>query len=229
VTQMDPLHEILRDMTLSGAVFLDAEFTAPWCIASKVAPEDCRPFMPVPAQLIAYHYIVDGELFLKIEDREPVAVKRSDLIILPRNDFHILGSRIDLPPANADDLVESADDSGLARIRYGGGGARTQILCGFLGSNDPNHPLILSLPPILKLALDEGATASWIEGSMRYAARELARGGPGASLSLARLSELLLAEAIRTYARRLPQGEGGWFAGACDPYVSIPDSGVDRQ
>jgi AraC-like DNA-binding protein len=229
MTGTDPLHELLRDMTLSGAVFLDAEFTAPWCIASKVTPEDCRPFMPVPAQLIAYHYVIHGQLLLKIEDREPVVAKSSDLIILPRNDLHILGSQIDLPPANADDLVEPADEKGLARIRYGGGGAPTQILCGFLGSNDPNHPLILSLPPILKLTLDDGAIASWIEGSMRYAACELARGGPGASLSLARLSELLLAEAIRTYARRLPQGEGDWLAGLCDPYVGRALSFIHRK
>jgi hypothetical protein len=116
--------------------------------------------MPVPAQLIAFHYVVDGELLLTIEDREPLAACRNDLIILPRNDLHILGSRIDLPPANADDLVEPADEKGLVRIRYGGGGARTQIFCGFLGSNIPDHPLILSLPPILKLTLSEEAIAS---------------------------------------------------------------------
>src|SRR5262245_42097877 len=216
---MDPLQDLLRGMTLSGAVFLDAEFTAPWCITSKVAPEDCRPFMPVPAHLIAYHYVVEGDLLLKIDEREPILASSSDLIILPRNDLHILGSRIDLAPADADALIEPPGAEGLARIRHGGGGALTRILCGFLGSNDPNGPLILSLPPVLKLTLDEAATASWIEGSMRYAARALATGGPAAAANLARLSELLLAEAIRAYTARLPPGQGDWLAGLRDPHV----------
>src|SRR5262245_34897036 len=43
--------------------------------------------MPVPAQLIAYHYVMDGELLLKIEDREPLSAGSSDMIVLPRNDL----------------------------------------------------------------------------------------------------------------------------------------------
>jgi hypothetical protein len=42
---MDVLTDVLRAMRLSGGVFLDAEFTEPWCTIAKVAPEDCRPFI----------------------------------------------------------------------------------------------------------------------------------------------------------------------------------------
>ena len=59
---MDALLEICRTMQLSGAVFLDAEFTAPWCITSRITPEDCIPFMPRPAQVISYHYVTAGQL-----------------------------------------------------------------------------------------------------------------------------------------------------------------------
>jgi hypothetical protein len=44
---MEVLENLLRAMRLSGAVFLDAEFTVPWRIA-KIGSDDCRPFMPVP-------------------------------------------------------------------------------------------------------------------------------------------------------------------------------------
>jgi hypothetical protein len=53
---MDALLDICRSMQLTGGVFLEAEFTAPWCVTSQIAPEDCGPFMPQPAQLIAYHF-----------------------------------------------------------------------------------------------------------------------------------------------------------------------------
>jgi hypothetical protein len=31
----DPLSEVLRAVRLTGGVFLDAQFTAPWCVLSK--------------------------------------------------------------------------------------------------------------------------------------------------------------------------------------------------
>jgi hypothetical protein len=45
---MEVLENLLRAMRLSGPVFLDAEFTVPWCIIAKIGSDDCRPFMPVP-------------------------------------------------------------------------------------------------------------------------------------------------------------------------------------
>ena len=216
---MDALTDVLRGMRLSGGVFLDAEFTAPWSIISKVGPEDCLPFMAEPAQLIAYHYVVEGHLLLSLLGQAAVSATAGQLLVLPRNDQHLLGSALDLESANADELIEPAGEDGLARIRFGGGGARTVILCGFLGSDDRNSPLIASLPAVLKLDLNHKLTGSWIEGSMRYAGRELGIGDPGASANLARLAELLFTEAIREYVKSLPPEQEGWLAGLRDPAV----------
>ncbi|PON16829.1 AraC family transcriptional regulator [Candidatus Entotheonella serta] len=216
---MDVLTDVLRAMRLSGGVFLDAEFTAPWSIISKVVPEDCRPFMAEPAQLIAYHYVVEGCLLLSLSGQAPVSATAGQLLVLPRNDQHLLGSALDLQPANVDELIEPAGDEEPARIRFGGGGARAGILCGFLGSDDRNSSLISSLPAVMKLDLNNKLTGPWIEGSMRYAGRELAVGGPGASANLDRLAELLFTEAIREYVKTLPPGQGGWLGGLRDPFI----------
>ena len=37
---MDALSEVFAAVRFSGGVFLDAEFTAPWCVASQVGPEE---------------------------------------------------------------------------------------------------------------------------------------------------------------------------------------------
>ncbi|HYN39159.1 MAG TPA: AraC family transcriptional regulator [Rhodospirillales bacterium] len=216
---MDALTDVLRAMRLSGAVFLEGEFTAPWSISSHVDPQDCRPFMPPPVQLIAYHYVLEGRLLLQVEGEPPVDAGAGRLLMLPRNEPHILASAPGLPPANADDLVEPAGEDGLARIRFGGGGPVTRILCGFLGSDNRADPLLASLPPVVNLDLTGNLTGTWIEGSVRYAARELAGGGPGASVNLARLAELLFAEAVRQYLKALPRARTGWLAGLCDPHV----------
>jgi len=35
---LDPLSEVLRAVRLTGGVFLDARFTAPWCVTAQLAP-----------------------------------------------------------------------------------------------------------------------------------------------------------------------------------------------
>jgi len=216
---MDALTDVLRAMRLSGGVFLDAEFTEPWCIISKVGPEDCRPFMAEPVQLIAYHYVVEGRLLMRIAGQAPISATAGHLLVLPRNDQHLLGSALDLQPTNADELIEPAGADGLARIRFGGGGARTCILCGFLGSSERSAPLIASLPAVVQLDLQDNLTGTWIESSIRYAARELSAGGPGTSANLARLAEILFTAAIHEYVKALPPGQKGWLAGLRDPCV----------
>ncbi|WP_027947533.1 AraC family transcriptional regulator [Litchfieldella anticariensis] len=217
---MDTLAEILRAMRLSGGVFLDAEFTEPWCIRSQVEPEDCHQFMRMPPRLIAYHYVVEGRLTLSLDGQPPMEAHEKQLLVLPRNDAHLLGSTLNAAPADAGALIEPAGEDGLGRIRFGGGGTRTRILCGFLGSENSNDPLVASLPPIVKLDLHDRLTGPWIEGSMRYAASEVTSGGEGASANLARLAELLFAEAIREYLKALPPQQMGWLAGLRDPYVA---------
>ena len=222
---MDALTEILRAMRLLGGVFLDARFSAPWCILSQVTPEDCQPFMAMhrkamPRQLIAYHYVVEGRLILNADGRPPVTAGAGHLFVLPRNDAHVLASAEGLEPADINPLIEPAGADGVASIRYGGGGAPTRILCGFLGNDEVGDPLIASLPSLMQLDLTATSTGAWVEGSMRHAMQALARDEAGAVSSLGRLSELLFAEAIREYVRGMPEEQRGWLGGLRDPVVS---------
>lgn len=216
---MDALSDILRAMRLSGGAFLDAEFTAPWCIASRIEPEDCLPYMPVPRRLVAYHFIVEGALVLQIDGALPLSAEAGQLLVLPRNDAHLLGSAASVPPANANALIQPGAEGQPARIRHGGGGARTRILCGYLGTDDMDNPLFLSLPAVMHLDLRAKTTGSWIEGSIQHAMRALAGAGDEAAASLTRLAELLFAEAVREYVAQQPAEQGGWIGGLRDPVV----------
>ena len=64
---MDALSDVLRVAHLTGGVFLHAEFFAPWCIAARLAPEHCAPVLGPASHLIIYHYIVEGELHIRVE------------------------------------------------------------------------------------------------------------------------------------------------------------------
>jgi len=216
---MDALFDMLRAMRLSGGVFLDAEFTAPWCVAAKVGPEDCAPFIPVPSNIIAYHYVSEGRLLLQVEGEPPIPVESGEIVVLPRNDAHLLGSALNVRPVSADHLIQPAVDGGLARIVYGGGGACTRIVCGFLGGNTPNDPLIGILPSMLKIDVAGGASGEWIESTFRFAAKQFAAGKAQSPAVLAKLGEVLFIEAVRHYLASLPPDQSDWIAGLRDPIV----------
>jgi AraC-like DNA-binding protein len=216
----DPLSDALRAVRLTGGVFLDARLTAPWCITAHMSAEDCQPFLIAPpTQLIAYHVVVTGSLLLWIDDEPPVEVRAGEVVVLPRNGRHLMASEPGLPVVSAGTLVEPPVNGGLARIVHGGGGAMTQMICGFLACEDGFNPLIASLPKVLTLDLQEGASRAWVEASVRFAANELVAGriAPGGVVS--RLSELLLVEAVRAYAARLVDAEIGWLKGLQDPQI----------
>lgn len=216
---MDALSDVLGAVRLSGGVFLEAEFTAPWCIVARVGPEDCRPHGPVPAHIIAYHYVVAGRLVLQLSGEEPVPVAAGEIVLLPRNDPHTLASAPGLRPVVVDALVQPPASSGPARLCYGGGGTPTQLICGFLGCEVPNNPLLASLPSALRLALGQGLAGAWIDHSFRLAAEESAAEGGGSAILLGRLAELLFVEAVRGYLASLPDDQTGWLAGVRDPVV----------
>jgi AraC-like DNA-binding protein len=216
---MDALSDLLKVVRLTGGVFLEAEFSAPWSVTSHVAPEDCRHVLSEPARLIAFHYVISGTLLLQIGRNAPVEVRGGSIVMLPRNDPHTLGSRVGLKPVRGDRLVESNPAGGLARIRYGGGGDLTRIVCGVVGSEADCHPLIDALPSTLVLDLNGRAAGEWIFSSFRYAAQELAAARAGSSTVLSKLSELMFVEAVRCYLDSLPSDERGWLAGLRDPAV----------
>lgn len=98
---METFQDMLRGMRLTGGVFLEAECTAPWCVTSQVTPEDCAPFARVPRQIISYHYVTAGQMLLKVSGAAPVTVTQGEIVVLPRNDPHVIGSTLSIPPADA--------------------------------------------------------------------------------------------------------------------------------
>jgi AraC-like DNA-binding protein len=220
---MDALSDVLRVAHLTGGVFMHADFSAPWCMAARVAPEHCTPALEAASHLILYHYIVEGELHIRVdgEQGEGLVVGAGDVVLLPRNDLHLVGSDLSLPPVAGSDIIQPPKNGGLSSIHHGGGGRQTRMICGFLGCDGAEgNPVISTLPPLLKLNAEQGGAAEWIRSTFQYAAEEVAAGRPGSETVLAKLSELLFVEAVRRYAEALPEGQTGWLAGLRDPYVA---------
>ena len=220
---MDALSDVLRVAHLTGGVFLHADFFAPWCISARVSPEHCAPALGPATHLIFYHYVVEGAFHLRIEgqDGHDLTIGAGEIVLLPHNDLHLIGSDLSLRPVPGKDVIRPPTNGGLFSIRHGGNGERTRMVCGFLGcAKAEGNPVIASLPSILKLNVEEGAAAEWIRSTFHYAAEEVAAGRAGSETVLSKLSELLFVETVRRHAETLPEGQTGWLAGLRDQFVA---------
>jgi AraC-like DNA-binding protein len=216
---MDALSDVLRVTRLSGGVFLDAQFTAPWCISGKISANDCKPFLAAPRHVIASHFVAAGAMQLRVEGGDPIEVSAGEFVLLPHNDVHTFGSDLNAAVRPAGEVIQPPQGGGLFRINHGGGGAPTQLLCGYLASEAPFSPLLSALPPVLKLNVRATASGAWIESSFRFAASEIAAGRLGSTTVIAKLSELLFVEAVGQFVAGLSVERRGWLAGLRDPQI----------
>jgi AraC-like DNA-binding protein len=218
---MDALSDVLRAAQLSGGVFLHAEFSAPWCLAARMSPGLCAPFLGPASHLIPFHYVVEGELRVAVEHGDPIRLHANEIVLFPHNDAHLMGSDLRLVPAMAGELIRPGEGGGLSSIEYGGGGAPTRVICGYLGCDaGPSSPVLAGLPDAMVLEVARVGPADWIRSTFQFAADEIAAGRVGSETVLAKISELLFVQAVRSYVEALPEGRSGWLAGLRDPVVA---------
>ncbi|MGB8434105.1 MAG: AraC family transcriptional regulator [Burkholderiales bacterium] len=217
---MDVLSDALRVLRLTGAVFLDAEFTAPWCVLSRSDRPVTRP-LPPGGNVIFFHHLTEGHCKIRLASGgEPLEIEAGDVVILARDADHFLGSDLQLVPQPSDDLVRPAAANGLMTIRHGGGGETTRFACGFLICDERlSRPLLEALPRIVRVPVGEGPATVWMRSLMQMGTHETAASRPGGETVLAKLSELLFAEALRRYIELMPEDRIGWLAGLRDRFV----------
>jgi len=219
---VDALSEVLKVLRLETGIFLQGDFTAPWCIDSAPGPEDVRHILPEAEHVAIYHLLVEGRCQVRLADGSAsVDLASGDLVLLPLGEAHRMGSDLQLAPVRAELLVESGIPGGPPRINYGGGGERTRFLCGYLACDKRVcQPLLGGLPRLLRIPVGDGPATRWLMSSFEFGAAESAGARPGGETLVARLSELLFVDAVRRYVDTLQPGESGWFAGLRDPAVS---------
>ena len=216
---MDALSDVLKLVRLTGAVFMDAEFTEPWCIGEPTGVEVCVEHMPHAQHVVIYHLVTDGKCEVSVPGQAVRAVA-GDLIVIPGGDAHSLGSDLSRRPVPGGPLVVQRGPDEVPQVRHGGGGAATRMVCGYLACDSSLFDTVLAaLPRLMVVNMREGPTAQWLMSSIRFSIAEYSAQRAGAGTVLAKLSELMFVEAIRRHIESLPADQAGWLAGLRDPFV----------
>jgi hypothetical protein len=216
---MDALSQTLRVVRLVGAIFINAKFTAPWCYRSPAAAAAAPLLEPSAERVVIFHLITEGECCVELDDEPPVRLAAGDVVLFPEGDAHVMCSQAGVPPAKGARLEQV-----LARrprqLVYGGGGATTRLVCGYLACDARLARLLLAgLPKVLKVNVRGSNAGVWLEASLRYALTEARSPRPGGAGVLAKLAEVLFIEVLRLYMNGEGSSRTGWLAGVQDRIV----------
>ena len=204
----DGLSQLLLRLTVSSTVFCLSDLTSPWGfkVSARMGP--------------AFHILTSGHAWLEIDgEPEPIRLVAGDLVILPRGEGHVVR---DTPKSPVEPL-ERIIAEGTAvhgHIAYGGGGSHSEVLCGgFAVDQATGRPLLATLPTVVHLHGSEGRAPEWLVGLIRMIAVEMATKGPGSEAVVTRLTDALLAQALRQCVVEAERVAGGSIA-ISDPSIA---------
>ncbi len=217
---MDVLSTILKTVRLEGAMFYNAEFSAPWSVRSPQSSLMAPYLSPEPKHVIIYHLLTHGRAYASVESGQKLLLSAGDIVVFPHGDEHILGNGRDIEPRDHTRMLQEILSQGLRPARMGGGGEVTRFVCGYLICDDRLSKAFLGgLPPMFKVNIANDGSGQWLENSIRYSVGQAAASKTGSEVVVAKLSEALFAETLRRYVELLPPDQIGWLAGARDPDV----------
>jgi AraC-like DNA-binding protein len=218
---MDVLSEVLETVRLDGAMFYNAEFSAPWCFRSPRSSLLAPYLSDGRRHVIIFHLLTEGRGYAHLEsDGRPVLLDAGDIVIFPHGDPHILGNGPPVTPTDNARELERVLSLGLKLSRMGGGGELTKFICGYMACEPQLSGVFLGgLPPLMKVNIRNDPAGHWLENSLRYSVDNANPSSPGGEAVLAKLSEVLFVETLRRYIALLPREQTGWLAGVRDPEI----------
>lgn len=215
----DLLADMLRAVRLTGSVFLNARFTAPFGVISPKRFDQRMP-MARMTHISIFHLIASGRCMIEIATGECKTVAAGDLLLVPFADAHKFWSGDGTEMAIAEDIIRPSPLNGMWYINHGGGGEETRMVCGFLESSEfLVSPVFRTLPPLLIDRTGDDRVSAVITSTVKEILALADTAAPGSEIMLGRLMELLFIEVVRRYAARLPGNAKGWFAALNDPIV----------
>ena len=205
----DPLGEALHFLRMNGAFYCRSELTEPWGLTLPPMPD-----------YIWFHVVTSGRVWLETEGGHTEWVRPGELALVPHGKGHRLRSEpgvaapgiLELPLEQVSDRYEI--------LRYGGGGARTTLICGAVRFDHPAASnLVAILPQTIHIQASESPQIEWMQSTLRLMAVEAKELRPGGEAVMTRLADILVIQAIRSWIETDPAARTGWLGALRDRQI----------
>ena len=109
-----------------------------------------------------------------------------------------MSDTLESPVTGLDELIAGYLDG--ARLRWGGDGERTRLLCGGFTLASPDTEMMLAiLPQIVTMTSSAAPVSAWIAPVFALARQEATTPAPWAQAIFAKLADVFLTQALRAY------------------------------
>ncbi|EKF18023.1 AraC family transcriptional regulator [Nitratireductor pacificus pht-3B] len=220
---MDLLSDILSHMRLSGTLYFRTAFTSPWSVR-----------VPSFENVARFHFAHKGRCLVRIvPDEPPVLLEQGDLIIIMRGAAHTLycDPKTENEAVQLERVVRESGFTGKGALVYGPTGTdhATQLVCGhFAFGPDAGTLLLDALPSHIHIANYGEAAGSWMAETLKVIGAEAGRGGLGGDLIALKLSEIIFAQALRTYLATAG-AERPVLAGIADAHIALALTAIHQN
>src|SRR6185503_9518669 len=98
--------------------FMDARFSAPWCLRSEQNDALCAAYLPRSERIVSFHFIIQGECWAMLPDDPAgaIALSAGDILVVPRGEAHIIGSARDLQAVPTDALLADKVEAAAGEV-----------------------------------------------------------------------------------------------------------------
>jgi AraC family transcriptional regulator, alkane utilization regulator len=215
----DVLSEMLRTVRLTGSVFFNGCFTAPFAVASPRQFNEGTPLAHL-RHISIFHLVAQGGCTFETGSGKRQEISAGDLLLIPFAAEHKFWRGEPSKIGKATEIVQPGPIEGMWAANYGGGGEATRLVCGYLESSEfLVTPVFRTLPEVLVESTNDDSIGALIATTVREIMTLVDAATPGSQAMLGRLMELLFVEVLRRHVTRLPSNSTGWLAALNDPLV----------
>lgn len=214
------LSNALAQVQLSGAIFLHSEYTEAWAYESMASRDLAAVLAPDAAQIVIFHVVVSGSCWIEAGSHM-VWAHEGDVIVLPYNDQHRMGGHETAEIVPVMQLIDPPPWNALPHIVHGLGGARSELVCGFLACDDRLFdPSLGVFPPVFVVTPPEGPIRKWVKASSDLVLQQTSQVSDDRIAAPTDIPQLLLREVLKLHLANAPATDTGWLAALRDPVVA---------
>lgn len=200
--------QALRFVRMSGVFYCPSELTEPWGIE-----------LPPMEHCLWFHFVTRGSCTVEV-DGEELEVRAGDLVLVPHGTGHRAWGAERAPTTSVFDLPHEELSETYAYLRHGGGGARTDVVCGGVCLDHPSaRHLTEALPALVHVEGSDAPRSDWMHATLALMADEVRQIRPGSDAVVSRLCDILVIQAIRAWIERDPGAQTGWLGALRDEQI----------
>lgn len=208
------LASALGALRVTGQLLIGEAYAAPWAVSVPGREELARMVGAGPGvRIVPFHLARRGAFELRVAGRPPQVVDTGEVVLLPAGPAHRLSEGRSPAVTPLAEVLAGRRPRPVARTT-------TALVCGVFLMHDVRfNPLFSALPPVLRVPMASPSAGYVARGVADLLAAEVGGAGGPRPWVVARLLELLCAEAILAAGAADHGGRAGWLRAVKDPAI----------